>query len=54
MRIVCMSIIQNEIVILHIFKKKSNKTSTKDLQFSAKRYKSELDNGYLKRYHDYI
>jgi phage-related protein len=43
-RIICVAVIDREILVLHIFKKKSDKTSFKDLNISLKRYKEELDN----------
>ncbi len=42
-RIICVAIVKREIVIIHIFRKKSNKMSSKDLNISLKRYKEELD-----------
>lgn len=42
-RIICAAIISNEIAIVHIFKKKSNKTPLRDLNIALKRYKIELD-----------
>lgn len=38
-RIICIAIVGNEIVIVHIFKKKGNKMSERDLNIALKRYK---------------
>jgi phage-related protein len=43
-RIICVAVIDGEILVLHIFRKKSGKTNPKDLNISLKRYKEELDN----------
>lgn len=37
-RIICMAMVGNEIVIVHIFKKKGNKMPKKDLNIALKRY----------------
>ena len=42
-RIICVVIIKNNISLLHIFKKKSDKTPLKEIQIATKRYK-ELTN----------
>jgi len=42
-RIICAAMVKNEILIVHIFTKKSNKTRSKDLNISLKRYKEALD-----------
>lgn len=39
-RIICVAIINSEVVVLHMFKKKSNKTSSRDINISLKRYSS--------------
>lgn len=39
-RIVCVVIVNNEVFVLHIFKKKSNKTSPKDINIALKRYQA--------------
>ena len=38
-RIVCITIIQGKIVVLNIFRKKSQKTPTRQIETSMKRYK---------------
>lgn len=38
-RVICVMIINNQIVVLHIFKKKSQKTPKKELNIALKRYK---------------
>lgn len=38
-RIICVAIIKNEVMVIHIFKKKSNKLPLKDLRIALKRYK---------------
>ena len=38
-RIICVAIVNSEIVIVHIFKKKGNKMSERDLNIALKRYK---------------
>ena len=38
-RIICVAIVKREILVIHIFKKKTNKTSPKDLKISMERYK---------------
>lgn len=49
-RIICVAIVNgepeshNEILILNIFKKKSNKTPSKELNLSVSRYKEVVDN----------
>ncbi len=43
-RIICVAIVNKEILILHIFRKKSNKMSPKDFKVALKRYKEDLDN----------
>jgi len=42
-RIICSTFIKNEILIVHIFKKKSNKIKQNDINISLFRYKDELD-----------
>jgi phage-related protein len=42
-RIICVALIKNEILIVHVFKKKSNKIKKSDISISMDRYKSELD-----------
>ena len=42
-RIICVTVVNKEIVIIHIFRKKDNKMSSRDLKISLKRYKEELD-----------
>ena len=37
-RIICVTIFDKEIFVLHIFRKKSNKTSPKDINIAIKRY----------------
>lgn len=39
-RIICVTIVNNEVFVLHIFKKKGNKTASKDLNIALKRYKN--------------
>lgn len=39
-RIICVVIINNEVLVLRIFKKKGNKTSPKDLNLALKRYQT--------------
>jgi phage-related protein len=39
-RIICVAVIDGLIVVLHIFKKKSNKTSPKDFNLAFKRYQA--------------
>ena len=39
-RIICVAIINKEIFIVHIFKKKSNKTLPKDIYLALKRYQA--------------
>ena len=43
LQIICAAVINHEIVIVHIFKKKSNKMPMRDLKISLKRYKEEFD-----------
>ncbi len=43
LRIICVAVIHNEVMILNIFKKKSNKTPLKELSLSISRYKESLD-----------
>lgn len=43
LRIICITVIDNEIMILNIFKKKANKTPTKELNLSMSRYKEAVD-----------
>ncbi len=38
-RIICVAVIVKEVIILHIFRKKSNKTSPKDLKIALNRFK---------------
>ena len=38
-RIICVAIVKKEVLVMHIFKKKTNKTSPKDLKISIERYK---------------
>lgn len=38
-RMICVAVINNEIVVIHIFKKKSNKISPRDLKIALDRYK---------------
>lgn len=38
-RIICVAIIEKSVVILHIFRKKSDKTSLADIEISLQRYK---------------
>ena len=42
-RIICVAIINEKIVILNIFNKKSQKTPAKELKVSSERYKIVLD-----------
>jgi len=37
-RIICVAVINREIVVLHIFRKKSERTSPRDLNLALKRY----------------
>ena len=38
-RIICMAMVNNEVVIVHIFKKKGNKMPERDLNIALNRYK---------------
>lgn len=38
-RIICVAIINCEVMILHIFKKKSNKAKSRDINLAIKRYR---------------
>lgn len=38
-RIVCIAVVNKKVVILHIFKKKTNRTFDRDLKLAMKRYK---------------
>ena len=38
LRIICVAVIHNEVMVLNIFKKKSNKTPLKELSLSISRY----------------
>ena len=39
-RIICIAMVNNEVFVLHIFKKKTNKTSTRELNLAMRRYKN--------------
>lgn len=39
-RIICVAIVKERIVIIHIFRKKSNKTSSKDIKIAMSRFKT--------------
>lgn len=41
-RIICVAFINREVLILNIFKKKTDKTPLKEISISLKRYKEEL------------
>lgn len=43
-RIICMSLPKQEVVVLHIFAKKTQKTPQKELSLALRRYKEVLDN----------
>lgn len=42
-RIICVAVVNKEIIVVHIFKKKGNKIPLKDIKIALKRYKEELD-----------
>lgn len=43
LRIICVAIVNDEIIILNIFNKKSNKAPSKELNLSISRYKETVD-----------